>query len=191
MIATRKRRKKNFPWPLLAFAILALAAGWILISRATASPSGAEGSAPQQGFRAPDFTLNTLDGRKASLSDYKGKVVLINFWASWCPPCKAEMPYIQAAYKTYRDQGLMVLAIDSTSDQSEADAARQFANTNGLAFPVLADVRTEASQLYQVQALPTSFFVDRQGKIAWVVVGGPMADALIRSHVEALLKASP
>ncbi len=190
-MAIRKRRRKNFPWPLLAFAILAIAAGWILISRATASPGAAGDSGPRQGFLAPAFALNTLDGQKMSLSDYRGKVVLINFWATWCPPCKAEMPFLQAAYKTYHDQGLEVLAIDSTSDLSEADAARQFANANGLAFPVLADVRAKASQLYQVQALPTSFFVDRQGKIAWVVVGGPMADALIRSHVETLLRAAP
>ena len=190
-MAIRKRRRKNFPWPLLAYAILAIAAGWILISRATASPSAAGDSAPRQGFLAPEFALNTLAGQKVNLSDYQGKVVLINFWATWCPPCKAEMPFLQAAYKTYRDQGLEVLAIDSTSDLSEADAARQFASANGLAFPVLADVRAEASRLYQVQALPTSFFVDRQGKIAWVVVGGPMAEALIRSHVETLLKSAP
>jgi cytochrome c biogenesis protein CcmG/thiol:disulfide interchange protein DsbE len=189
-MATSKRRKKNFPWPLLAFAVLTLSAGWIFLSRATAAP-GTGSSAPQPGFLAPAFTLNTLDGRKVSLSDFKGNVVLINFWATWCPPCKAEMPYIQAAYATYRDQGLVVLAIDSTSDQDEARAAGQFASANGLAFPVLADVRGEASQLYQVQALPTSFFMDRQGKIAWVVVGGPMAEALIRSHIETLLKANP
>ena len=190
-MAIRKRRRKNFPWPLLAFAILAIAAGWILISRATASPSAAGDSAPRQGFPAPEFALNTLEGQRVNLSDYRGKVVLINFWATWCPPCKAEMPVIQSAYKTYRDQGLEVLAIDSTTDQDEATAARQFASVNGLAFPVLADVHGEASQLYQVQALPTSFFVDRQGKIAWVVVGGPMAEALIRSHVETLLTAAP
>jgi cytochrome c biogenesis protein CcmG, thiol:disulfide interchange protein DsbE len=182
-MAIRKRRRKNFPWPLLAFAILAIAAAGILISRATASPSAAGDSAPRQGLPAPEFALNTLAGQRVNLSDYRGKVILINFWATWCPPCKAEMPFLQAAYKTYREQGLEILAIDSTSDQSEADAARQFANANGVAFPVLADVKAEASQLYQVQALPPSFFVDRQGKIAWVVVGGPVAEALIRSYV--------
>ncbi len=93
-MAIRERRKQNFPWTLLAFAILAIAAGWILISRATASPSATGDSAPRQGFLAPEFALNTLDGQKVSLSDYGGKVVLINFWATWCPPCKAKMPYI-------------------------------------------------------------------------------------------------
>jgi len=146
--------------------------------------------APRQGFFAPGFTLNTLDGKEVDLSNLKGKVVLINFWASWCSPCKAEMPAIQATYQVYRDQGLVVLGINVT-DQGEANAARQFAQTEGLTFPLLADVRGDIFQLYQVQALPTSFFVDRQGKIATVVVGGPMAEALIRSRVEALLKESP
>ena len=183
-------RRISRHWPLFSITVLALCAGWIWMSR---SPSPALDSgipAPRQGFLAPGFTLNTLDGKEASLSDSKGKVVLINFWASWCPACKAEMPAIQTAYQAYGDQGLVVLAINAT-DQDEANAARQFARTEGLTFPLLADVSGATFQSYQVQALPTSFFVDRQGKIAWVVVGGPMAEALIRSHVEALLKETP
>ena len=146
--------------------------------------------APQQGFFAPGFTLNTLAGEQVSLSSLKGKVVLINFWASWCSPCKAEMPAIQAAYQTYKDQGLVVLGINAT-DQDEASAARQFATTQGLTFSLLADVSGAAFQLYQVQALPTSFFVDRQGRISSVVVGGPMAEALLRTRIETLLKENP
>ena len=143
------------------------------------------------GDKAPDFSIATDNGRTISRSNFGGRLLVLNFWATWCPPCKAEMPVIQSAYQAYRGQGLVVLAIDSTTDQDEANTARDFASTHGLGFPVLADVRGEASQLYQVQALPTSFFVDRQGKIAWVVVGGPMAEALIRSHLETLLKAAP
>ena len=100
------------------------------------------------------------------------------------------MPAIQAAYQAYRDQGLVVVGINAT-DQDEANAARQFAQTQGLTFPLLADVSGTVFQLYQVQALPTSFFVDRQGKIASVVVGGPMAEALLHTRIETLLKDKP
>ncbi len=180
----------NRHWPLFSIAVLAVAAGWIWMSQPASRTLDSDIPAPQQGFFAPGFTLNTLAKEQVSLSSLKGKVVLINFWASWCSPCKAEMPAIQATYQTYKDQGLVVLGINAT-DQDEASAARQFAQTQGLTFPLLADADGATFQLYQVQALPTSFFVDRQGKIASVVVGGPMAEALLRSRVEALLKENP
>jgi cytochrome c biogenesis protein CcmG/thiol:disulfide interchange protein DsbE len=183
-------RRINRHWPFFSITVLALCAGWIWMSRPPSSALDSGIPAPRQGFLAPGFTLNTLDGKEASLSDSQGKVVLINFWASWCPACKAEMPAIQAAYQAYRDEGLVVLAINAT-DQDEESAARQFAKTEGLTFSLLADVSRATFQLYQVQALPTSFFVDRQGRVASVVVGGPMAEALIRSRVEALLKETP
>jgi cytochrome c biogenesis protein CcmG/thiol:disulfide interchange protein DsbE len=171
----------------LSISVLALAAGWIWLSRPLNRPITAGIPAPQQGFFAPGFTLNTMDGKQVSLADFKGKVVLINFWASWCPPCKAEMQAIQNTYKAYADQGLVVLAVNTTF-QDDANAARQFAQSEGLTFPLLTDLNGDTFRLYQVEAMPTSFFVDRQGKIAEVVVGGPMAEALIRSRVETLLK---
>jgi cytochrome c biogenesis protein CcmG, thiol:disulfide interchange protein DsbE len=174
-------------WSFFSLAALVVSAGWIWMSRPLNRPLDPGNPAPQQGFFAPGFTFNTLDGETVSLAGLKGKVVLINFWASWCAPCKTEMPAIQATYQAYQDQGLVVLAIN----EEEINAARQFAQTAGLTFPLLADVSGDAFQLYQVQALPTSFFVDRQGKIASMVVGGPMAEALIRSRVEILLKEKP
>jgi cytochrome c biogenesis protein CcmG/thiol:disulfide interchange protein DsbE len=180
----------NRHWSLFSIAVLAVSAGWIWMSRPLNRTLDPGIPAPQQGFFAPGFTLNTLAGEPVSLSDLKGKVILINFWASWCSPCKAEMPAIQATYQTYKDQGLVVLGINAT-DQDEANAARQFAQTQGLTFPLLADVSGTVFQLYQVQALPTSFFVDRQGKIGSVVVGGPMAEALLRTRIETLLKEKP
>ena len=176
-------------WAIFSLAILALSAGWIWLSRPAEDSLNADIPAPQQGFIAPDFTLNAWEGQTVHLADLRNQVVLINFWASWCPPCKAEMPAIQAAYQAYSGQGLAVLGINA-ADQDEVSAARQFAQAAGLTFPLLADESGKVFDLYQVKALPTSFFVDRQGKITSVVVGGPMAEALIRSRVEALLKGS-
>jgi cytochrome c biogenesis protein CcmG, thiol:disulfide interchange protein DsbE len=177
----------NRHWLVFPITILALAAGWIWLSRPLDRPNTAGIPAPQQGFFAPGFTLKTMDGKQVSLSDFKGKVVLINFWASWCPPCKAEMQAIQNTYLAYGNQGLIVLAVNTTF-QDDATVARQFAQSEGLTFPLLTDLNGDTFRLYQVEAMPTSFFVDRQGKIAEVVVGGPMAEALIRSRVEELLR---
>ena len=97
------------------------------------------------------------------------------------------MQAIQNAYLAYGNQGLIVLAVNTTF-QDDATVARQFAQSEGLTFPLLTDLNGDTFRLYQVEAMPTSFFVDRQGKIAEVVVGGPMAEALIRSRVEELLR---
>lgn len=177
-------------WRLFSLVLLGLSAGWIWLNRPGISSTNADTSAPQSGFVAPDFTLNTWDGKPVHLADLKGQVVLVNFWASWCPPCTAEMPAIETVYQAYRGQGLVVLGVNA-ADQDETSAARQFAQAQGLTFPLLTDENGAISLLYHVQALPTSFFVDRQGKIGAVVVAGPMAEALIRARVEALLKKSP
>jgi cytochrome c biogenesis protein CcmG, thiol:disulfide interchange protein DsbE len=182
-----RERWINRHWSLFSIFVLTLAAGWIWLSRPINRPINPMIPAPQQGFVAPGLTLDTLDGKKVSLSDLRGKVILINFWASWCPPCKAEMQAIQHTYEAYREQGLVVLAVNTTY-QDDAGAARQFAQAEGLTFPLLADQSGDIFRLYQVRALPTSFFVDRQGKIQSVVIGGPMAEALIRSRIETLLK---
>ena len=173
-----------------SLAVLILAAGWVWVSRPPALPGAAQKPAPRQGFMAPAFTASTFTGATVVLADLKGQVVLINFWASWCLPCRAEMRAIQNTYADDQARGLVVLAINA-SYQDDILAAAKFAKAEGLTFPLLEDPRGEINRLYQVRALPTSFFIDRQGKIARVVVGGPMAEALVRSEVEALLKESP
>ncbi len=174
-------------WLMFSTTILTLAAGWVWVSQPAILPSSVPKSAPQQGFAAPEFRLNTFAGQPVDLAGLKGKVVLVNFWASWCQPCRAEMQAIQNTYADYHDQGLVVLAVNTTY-QDDLNRAAQFAQSEGLTFPFLTDPDGSAARLYQVRAMPTSFFIDRQGKIVRVVIGGPMPEALIRTQIEAMLK---
>lgn len=115
---------------------------------------------------APDFFLRTLDGQNHTLKQHRGKVVLINFWATWCPPCIREMPAMQRLYDRYRAQGLEIVAI--SLDQGNPDAVRVFVGKLNLSFPIVLDPEHEVKQAFQVRALPTSYLVDRQGRVvAW------------------------
>jgi len=164
---------------------------WMWFSRA---PQGSltEGKipAPQAGFLAPQVELSDLDGKITRLADLRGQVILLNIWATWCPPCRAEMPAIERVYEEYRQQGFNVLAVNSTA-QDEAAQVAPFAAEYGLTFPVLLDESGLVTRSYQVKSLPTSFFIGRDGVIREVVIGGPMDEALLRSRVEALLKEKP
>jgi cytochrome c biogenesis protein CcmG/thiol:disulfide interchange protein DsbE len=176
---------------LFSLLILVMGASWILISAAPAGDTtGGRIPAPRQGFQAPDFSLSTLSGETITLSELRGQPVLINLWATWCPPCRAEMPDMQAIYETYQERGFLILAINATYQDSRASAAA-FVQEYGLTFPVLLDTSGETARQYQMRALPTSFFVDREGIIQEVVVGGPMSPALLQVRVENLLKEAP
>ena len=173
---------------LIFIGILVLAAAWTLLS-ADKNDTTTAGliPAPQAGFLAPDFTLETLEGESITLSDLRGQVVLVNFWATWCPPCKAEMPAFQQAYADYTDEGFVILAVNATQ-QDTIEAITAFRANNGLQFPILLDNNGDVNRAYQVRSLPTSFFVDKEGVISEVVIGGPIAEALIRARIEELLK---
>jgi peroxiredoxin len=141
---------------------------------------------PQQGFLAPDIRLTDLNGELVHIADYKGQVILVNIWASWCTPCKAEMPAIQRMYDKYKEQGFVVLAVNATNQDNLKDVIA-FADNQQLTFPILLDVEGTISKRYQVQALPTSFFISSNGLIDEVVIGGPMAEALLDSRISSLL----
>jgi cytochrome c biogenesis protein CcmG/thiol:disulfide interchange protein DsbE len=169
--------------------VLLLVAGivWIALSRVPGEEALARGDrppAPQVGFAAPDFTLETRDGGAIRLSDLRGQVVVLNFWATWCPPCRAEMPALQQVYAKYRDQGFAVLAVDVAEGEAQVTP---FADQQGLTFPILLDRDGSVSNLYQVRAMPSTYFVDRSGVIRQVTLGGPMTAAFIESQVTGLL----
>ena len=144
-------------------------------------------AAAQQGSRpaAPDFTRETLDGKSFQLSALKGKVVLIDFWATWCPPCKAEIPHFKELYDQYRKKGLEVvgIALDAGGEKEVAPFARE----NQINYPLVA---TDAQQLAEayggVRGIPTTFLIDKQGKIAKKYVGYQDKE-LFEKEIQALL----
>ncbi len=177
--------------PIASALLLVLGLVWIWLS---AVPDGATTSgqipAPQAGFLAPNFSLSTPQGDSITLSDLRGKVILLNIWATWCPPCRAEMPAMQNTYQALQERGFIVLAVNSTFQDTPAKI-EPFLQEYGLTFPTLLDTNGDVTRLYQVQSLPTSFFIDKNGIIREVVVGGPMAEALLYSRVENLLNEAP
>ncbi len=155
-------------------------------SQPTATPPANPGqgaTAPKTGTKvgqlAPDFELETLDGA-TTLYEHRGQAVLINFWASWCVPCRKEFPDIQEAYETYASQGLQVLAVNVGDS---ADVAAQFADEFELDFPVLLDTRAGVARLYGISGIPTSYFLDEEGVIRQVIVG-----SMTKSYLENALQ---
>lgn len=127
----------------------------------------------QPGQRAPDFKLKTLTGPKATLSDLKGRPVLLSFWATWCPPCRAEMPEIVAAYRAQKEAGLEVVAVNLT-DQEWLKDVRKFVTEFEMPFPVLLDERGRVRELYALISVPTYVFIGPDGVVR-VVNSGPMS----------------
>ncbi len=135
---------------------------------AAQTPAGPSAPAPVVGAPAPDFVLTNLDGQQVRLSDLKGRVVLLNFWATWCGPCEAEMPAIQDRYTTFKGQGLVVLGINQDED---AETVRAFVERLGLSFTILLDPGAVVGELYRARGLPMTFIVDRDGQIVIQKVG--------------------
>ncbi|WP_422124577.1 TlpA family protein disulfide reductase [Planococcus sp. X10-3] len=120
------------------------------------------------GKTAPDFTLQTLKGEEASLSDFRGKPVFVNFWATWCPPCRAEMPDME---KLYGNMDIEVLAVNLTDTEKSEEGVASFVEETGLTFPILMDPEGELSSAYNVKAYPTSYLIDADGKISFIAYG--------------------
>ena len=173
---------------IIYIIILILGFVWILVSADTSGTSTTgKISAPQKGFPAPNFELKTPQGETVRLSDLRGQAVLVNLWATWCPPCRAEMQTIETVYNEYKDQNFTVLGVNMTY-QDEPLEIIPFVNEQKLTFPILLDETGEMASAYQLKSLPSSFFIDRAGFINEVVIGGPMAEALLRTRVEQILK---
>jgi peroxiredoxin len=117
---------------------------------------------------APEFALADIDGVIHRLSDYRGQVVIVNFWATWCPPCREEMPSMQRAWEQIQDEAMVILAIDVGED---ADTIFTFTADYPVEFPLLLDLDSRVIQEWPVRGLPTTFIVDPQGRIAYRAIG--------------------
>jgi cytochrome c biogenesis protein CcmG, thiol:disulfide interchange protein DsbE len=145
---------------------------------------------PRQGFPAPEFTLPSREGGEFSLADQRGQVVIINLWASWCPPCRAELPALERLHVEYTGRGLVVVGINA-ADQDDRAAADALLRELGITFPIVFDASGQASHAYQLRSLPSTFVVGRDGIIRSVIFGGPVAAATLASLVDDLLAEAP
>ena len=163
----------------LAVALVALVSGavWSMGSRV-----------PAVGMQVEDFRLTDLEGGVQSLSQYRGKIVLLNFWATWCKPCTTEMPAMQASLDKLRDKGFVVLAINELEDEAKV---REHVKQNGHTFPVLMDRENKVANQFGVFGLPVSVFIDQQGRVQEYIKGGLLTEKLIEDIVAKIQKQEP
>lgn len=148
---------------------LVFAAVVALAGCATTSTSNAAGS-------APDFSLRDVDGRDVRLSDFEGRVVVLDFWATWCVPCEAAMPHLQTLFEKYNSQGLTILAVSMDGPETLSSVG-PFARRYGLTFPVLLDVETKVTGIYNPKSTaPLSVFIGRDGRVAHTKQGFTAGD---------------
>ena len=141
--------------------------------------------AQEKNVTAPDFTLKSRSGENLKLSEFRGELVMLNFWASWCGPCRQEMPELEALYQRYQSLGFTILGINVDDHAKNAD---KMLKQIPVSFPVLYDSKHSVSDLYQVQAMPTTILIDRNGTVRHVHLGyQPGYEVTYQEQVEALL----
>jgi len=197
MEKTITTKKINTPWySVVKIAVLFTAAVFLFNSchAKAQSPvlSGTAKAFDEAGLRllnkkvSPrDFSLSLLEGETRSLSSFKGKVIFLNFWATWCGPCRVEMPSMESLYKKFNDKGLEILAVNCAEDKA---AVSSFMKNEGFTFPVLLDLDGRVSINYGIQSIPTTFLIDRGGMIILRLVGSiDWNNPKIHAAIESLL----
>ena len=151
-----------------------------LASKVDRLQAAGSGPSPRINSEAPDFTLTNLDGKQVRLSDLKGQPVMLNFWATWCPPCRAEIPVLTGMYKdTHAEGAYEILGVATQSDQQTISA---FAREFNIEFPVLPDAGSQITSLYHVLPIPTTFFIDKEGIIRFIKTG-PVDRPLLEKYL--------
>jgi thiol-disulfide isomerase/thioredoxin len=142
---------------------------WKSICAATVLSMGVAGAASNgplsNGNPAPAFDLDSLAGKHVNLADYKGQVVLLNFWASWCGPCRKEMPILEQLHKAYKTKGVQLVGVNV---EPNSDDAKKYLQSTPVSFPILFDRESTVSKLYQVQGMPNTVILDRSGKVRYI-----------------------
>lgn len=153
-----------------------------------ANPSAQPGlkESPQEGYLAPGFSLKNLKGESVSLADFSGKVILLNFWATWCPPCRREIPSLERLYHLRKDTGFEIVAV--SVDRTSLSKVASFAANYRMSFPVLVNPRGDVGQRYWMRSVPSSFLLDKKGIIRWKVIGArEWDDAQTLAKIDQLL----
>ncbi len=155
--------RTRFDWIVVTIAFALVGGAWTIQSRVPASAINPVGKppAPQIGYLAPDFTATTIAGEAFQLSAVRGRPVVLNFWATWCPPCRAEIPHLESAW---RERGGAVMFVGVDVGESPGQVAA-FAEEFGMTYPVPLDPRSEIARLYHVVAFPSTFLIDSDGVI--------------------------
>jgi peroxiredoxin len=170
----------------------AVLVGFVLLAALTALPAfdgWSMGSrVPTVGMQAEDFSLIDLDGKSQSLSQYRGKIVLVNFWATWCKSCTTEMPAMQASFDKLRGKGFVVLAINELEDDVKV---REYIKQYGYTYPVLMDRDNKVANQFGVFGLPVSVFIDQEGRVQEYIKGGLLTEQKIDETVVRIQKQEP
>lgn len=133
--------------------------------------------------RAPSFSLMTLEGKEVTLEDFRGKKILLNFWATWCPPCKEEMPDMEALYEEYKEDDFVVLAVNVTITEKNREDVHKFAEEYKLSFPILMDESGKVASQYDILSYPTSYFIDSDGVVRAKIVGGIKKEVMYKEMI--------
>lgn len=159
------QKKKRLVIRSIILAILVAAIAYTVYVTATKDPN----KVIKAGDSAPNFVLTDLDGKKHQLSDYKGQGVLLNFWGTWCPPCKEEMPALNNAYAKYKEQNVQVISINIAQSNFEV---QNFVDEYKLNFPMTIDRSKSVMRAYNVDQLPATFLINKEGKITEIITHG-------------------
>lgn len=164
-----EEKKFNYPAAITVSLIVTIALIVVSLVQDDSSLESVKMSSIGEGIPAPDFTFPGLDGKNTSLSDYKGKVVLVNIWATWCPPCVEEMPSMQKLYNEFNGKNFEILAV--SIDAAGVDAVAPFMKKHKLSFPALMDPKGTIKSMYRVTGIPESFIIDKQGILVGKIIG--------------------
>ncbi|MED1722180.1 peroxiredoxin [Brevibacillus parabrevis] len=171
---------------IAAFVVLIGLLAWGIVDASILSPKGknAATSGPgatstaqigtEKGNAAPDFELQQLDGKKVKLSDFRGKKVIVNLWATWCPPCRAEIPDMQQYYEANKDNDVVILGVNLTTTETKPEDVGAFVKAYGMTFPVLLDEDKQVTNEYKAISIPTSYIIDSNGIVQHKYIG-PMS----------------
>lgn len=144
----------------------------------------AEGSSSSPAIPAPEFALNSLDGQEVSLSDLLGKVVVLNFWATWCDPCRAEMPDLERTYQAYKDKNVELVGISVDTDTQLVDS---FVKEVGVTYTILLDPSNRVASDYAIRAIPTTYIVDEKGMIVGSQIG-QLTESMLKKMLDQVLE---